>query len=65
VAFELTAAGNETVLHSFSGKADGGLPTAGLVMDSSGNLYGTAEMGGDLRCQSREGGCGVVFEITP
>ena len=33
--------GTFNVLHSFSGDADGGFPTAGLTMDKAGNLYGT------------------------
>jgi uncharacterized repeat protein (TIGR03803 family) len=46
-----------SVLHPFS-YTDGGYPIAGLILDSSGNLYGTTELGGP-------GGYGVVFEITP
>ncbi len=30
-----------TVLHNFTGGADGGYPYAGLTMDAQGNLYGT------------------------
>jgi hypothetical protein len=30
-----------TVLHTFTGGADGGEPQAGLTMDRAGNLYGT------------------------
>ncbi len=50
----------ETVLHVFSGGADGRGPRAGLTFDSSGNLYGTTVYGG-------LGGscCGVVFELSP
>ena len=44
--FKLDAAGNETVLHSFTNGADGGFPVAGVVMDKQGNLYGTTETGG-------------------
>jgi uncharacterized repeat protein (TIGR03803 family) len=40
VVFKLDATGHETVLHTFTGGADGGLPYAGLVRDSAGNLYG-------------------------
>jgi uncharacterized repeat protein (TIGR03803 family) len=50
-----------STLHSFcaqTGCADGMTPLAGLVMDSSGNLYGTAEQGGTY---SR----GLVFELVP
>jgi uncharacterized repeat protein (TIGR03803 family) len=37
----------ETVLHSFGGyPADGSVPVAGLVLDASGNLYGTTPHGG-------------------
>jgi len=48
----------ESVLHSFTGGSDGGYAVGGLIFDSSGNLYGTATIGGD------DGG-GVVFELSP
>jgi uncharacterized repeat protein (TIGR03803 family) len=45
--FELTPSGNETVLHSFSYSGDdGAYVPAGLVMDRTGNLYGTTGAGG-------------------
>jgi uncharacterized repeat protein (TIGR03803 family) len=65
VAFELHTTGKETVLHSFTGGADGALPVAGLAIDSNNNLYGTTEEGGDLKCEPKYGGCGVVFKISP
>jgi uncharacterized repeat protein (TIGR03803 family) len=65
VVFKLDANGQETVLHTFTGGTDGAGPWAGLTMDEAGNLYGTAQNGGDLNCEPRYGGCGVVFEITP
>jgi len=34
-----------TVLHSFTGGADGASPAAGLTLDKAGNLYGTASAG--------------------
>ena len=51
-----------TVLHSFTGGKDGGQPSAGLVSDAAGNLYGTTEFGGDLSCNAPYG-CGTVFKI--
>ncbi len=45
-----------TVLHSFNGGTDGAEPTAGLVNDSSGVLYGTTTGGGTS-------GKGTVFRI--
>jgi uncharacterized repeat protein (TIGR03803 family) len=62
--FKLDTAGNETLLHSFTGGADGAYPEAGLAMDAAGNLYGTAAVGGRPGCWSSQG-CGVVFKITP
>src|SRR6266403_535209 len=44
--FKTTAAGTTTVLHSFVGTPDGSGPYGGLVVDSSGNLYGTTVIGG-------------------
>jgi uncharacterized repeat protein (TIGR03803 family) len=61
--FKLDAAGKLTILHSFSGLADGGHPIAGLILDPAGNLYGTASDGGDLNCGFS--GCGTVFKVTP
>jgi uncharacterized repeat protein (TIGR03803 family) len=37
---------NFKALYTFSGGADGGTPTAPLVQDAAGNLYGTTESGG-------------------
>jgi len=52
-----------TSLHDFTGGGDGGTPNGGVVFDANGNLYGTAQGGGaGSLCQ---GGCGVVWEITP
>jgi uncharacterized repeat protein (TIGR03803 family) len=61
--FEVDAAGQETVLHSFTGTAgDGANPAAALVLDSQGNLYGTTKDGGNLACGGGSG-CGTVFKI--
>jgi hypothetical protein len=35
----------ETTLYPFQGNSDGGIPTAGLTFDQSGNLYGTTTLG--------------------
>jgi uncharacterized repeat protein (TIGR03803 family) len=61
-----TSTGVETVLHTFTGGTDGSGATGALVLDSKGNLYGTAAGGGDLSCTVSQyfSGCGVVFEIT-
>jgi len=48
---------NYTELHSFDVN-DGAAPSGGVVMDTKGNLYGTAASGGG-------NGFGVVWEIEP
>ncbi len=49
----------ETILHRFESALDGSEPNPGVVLDSSGNLYGTTYFGGSRY------GYGVVYEITP
>src|ERR1700733_857954 len=39
--FKLNQSGQEPLLYSFVGGTDGSTPTAGLLMDSASNLYGT------------------------
>jgi len=63
--YEISASGEETVLHAFTGGSDGGYSLSNLTMDSAGNLYGTASEGGAFEGDCAEFGCGVVFEITP
>jgi len=55
----------ETVLYSFTGSSDGGVPVAGLISDKDGNLYGTTSQYGDGPCVFPDAGCGTVFELMP
>ncbi|MFY9676024.1 MAG: choice-of-anchor tandem repeat GloVer-containing protein, partial [Terriglobales bacterium] len=57
VVFELSAAGTESVLYSFTGGTDGGRPYAGVVEDKHGNFYGTTLQGGAF-------GLGTVYKVT-
>ena len=62
--FELTppstsgGAWTESVLWNFGNGTDGTIPVAGLIMDASGNLYGTTDSGGMYNG-------GTVFELMP
>jgi uncharacterized repeat protein (TIGR03803 family) len=56
--FEVTPAGTEMILHSFSRMPDGNGPYAGLVRDGQGNLYGTTSAGGTSNA-------GTIFKVTP
>ncbi|HUD98669.1 MAG TPA: choice-of-anchor tandem repeat GloVer-containing protein [Bryobacteraceae bacterium] len=56
VVFKLDSTGRQTILHSFHGGTDGSGPSAGVVLDAVGNLYGTAPEGGRANC-------GVVYKI--
>jgi uncharacterized repeat protein (TIGR03803 family) len=60
--FKITPSGTYTTEHSFTdnlaGNGDGGTPKAGLVIDSSGNFWGTTSTGGTSQH-------GTVFKITP
>jgi len=58
--FKIAADGTESVLYSFNDNSenDGADPYAGLIMDKSGNLYGTTTVGGAH-------GQGTVFKVAP
>ena len=59
--FKLTAnSGNwtESVLHAFTGAADGASPYDGLIFDAAGNLYGSTYGGG-------ASGYGTIFKLAP
>jgi uncharacterized repeat protein (TIGR03803 family) len=63
--FKITPGGTLTTLYSFcaeTGCSDGGIPAAGLVQATNGDLYGTTYQGG-ANCSTP--GCGTLFEITP
>ena len=65
--FELSRADSgkwhETVLYNFiGGGADGQNPWQAPVLDSSGNLWGTTQQGGEAQyCLN----CGVIYELVP
>lgn len=61
--FRLTPTETETVLYSFQGGSDGEFPEAGLIADSSGNLYGTTTAGGGEGRYCKGGSCGTIFKL--
>jgi uncharacterized repeat protein (TIGR03803 family) len=58
IVYKLDTSDQETVLYSFTGRADGGNPYGRVLLDSAGNLYGTANLGG-------KNDNGVIFKIKP
>jgi uncharacterized repeat protein (TIGR03803 family) len=61
VAYKLTRSGGvwkQTVIHYFSGGADGSGPGSGLAIDPLGNLYGMTPTGGAF-------GLGVIYVLQP
>jgi uncharacterized repeat protein (TIGR03803 family) len=60
ILFKLDTTGNETVLHDFTGGADGYSPDVGL-QDAAGNLFGVTGLNFALmKCSSA---CGTVFKL--
>jgi uncharacterized repeat protein (TIGR03803 family) len=56
--YKLSAKGVQTVLYTFAGQPDGANPIGALLLDSSGDLYGTTSAGGINNV-------GTVFELAP
>lgn len=68
--FSITAAGDFTVLHTFSAldsnkhNEDGANPLRTIIIGRDGNLYGTTRVGGENTCEAAgfdTGGCGVAW----
>lgn len=53
---------SERVIYSFTLEPDGAGPSAGLIMDTAGNLYGTTSYGGAAGAECASG-CGTVFKV--
>jgi uncharacterized repeat protein (TIGR03803 family) len=58
LVFRLDSSGRQTILYTFAGASDGGIPIGRLLRDAAGNLYGITAAGGDAAC-----GCGTVFKL--
>ena len=59
LVFRLDPTGHETILYTFTGASDGGIPIGRLLRDGAGNLYGMTSLGGDATCS-----CGTVFKLA-
>ncbi len=56
----------QKTLWSFSGSAAGQAPQFGVVLDASGNLYGTTAGGGNPACSFYAvKGCGIIYKLSP
>jgi len=56
--YRYSSDGQYTVLHDFGGGSDGAWPSAGLIRDADGNLYGATYYGGPSNQ-------GTVFKVAP
>jgi len=66
IVFKIAPNGTESVLHAFvQNGIDGLLPTAGLIEDTEGNLFGTTQAGGPSNNFCGEFACGTIFRIAP
>jgi uncharacterized repeat protein (TIGR03803 family) len=56
----------ESIIHNFTGSPDGNSPLSGVVLSTSGVLYGTTGGGGlsNDTCGDFPG-CGIVFQLSP
>jgi uncharacterized repeat protein (TIGR03803 family) len=62
--FELVRGTTEQVLYTFTGGSDGAAPYGGVIVDVSGDIFGTTVTGGDVSHCDAPDGCGVVFKLS-
>ena len=62
--FSAQTAGAQTfsVVHAFNA-SEGGFPVSGLTGDEAGNMYGTAQLGGNTQACPVDG-CGAVYQLA-
>jgi len=62
VLFKISQAGQQTLLEAFQGGLgrNARVPSGGILMDKTGNFFGTTLAGGNGSCQF---GCGTVFRL--
>jgi uncharacterized repeat protein (TIGR03803 family) len=66
--FKVDTAGQFSMLYSFQGAStgpDGGTPLSSLLLDASGNLIGTTNVGGTGAPCYVGISCGMIFQVTP
>lgn len=62
---------SEQVLYRFNGRTDatetgdGANPNSGFVIDQTGTIYGTTQIGGFNCPHNYNNGCGTVFQLSP
>jgi hypothetical protein len=54
-----------SVVYAFLGAPDGSYPASNLVLDSSGNIYGTTQQSGKTSGDCGNQGCGTVYQVSP
>ncbi len=58
-------AGSYQIIYNFQARS-GYNPQNGVIVDAAGNIYGAAFEGGAAGCNGgTQGGCGVIFKLTP
>jgi uncharacterized repeat protein (TIGR03803 family) len=68
--FKITPSGTLTTLYNFCSQiqndvcTDGAIPSAALIQDTNGTLYGTTGEGGANTNSSCTNGCGTVFSLS-
>jgi uncharacterized repeat protein (TIGR03803 family) len=65
LALGQAVAGTYSLIHTFTGGADGADPAAALVQDHAGNLYGQTDGGAAACAGGPHVGCGTVYKISP
>ena len=52
-------------IYKFKSGSDGERPDGGVVIDATGDVYGTTDLGGAGQCSSNYPGSGTVFKLSP